>query len=539
MQTQFGLRRIGRGRSAVVYRDDRAADRAVVHKVFEAGGVAKLVHYVLSGAPNPYGWNDDAIAAAVARREILSVLVRFWFRGRLRLPRLHGAAWNDARHANELRVEFIDGTHVPLCSQNSARSPDPIDDLTSNIMPPLRRHLVESGFDGLVWQAGLGNPVAGGNFMIEHTTARNRNWVWIDLESGVPALFPINPLALASFYLPRSVRHGRPLFDDVDVPKLRRYIAKHREAIADQFGERCAFALDRNVTKLDVRQAGWKSMTRTERGIAYYRAAGRLDDAAADWYRRHPWRWHGRLTIGLARSAAVSAIDGIRSVARRIAQTNWLALARNAGRLLVSRRYRSHVARRYLARRLRDWRDRRFLAPNTARRLRAELRARDDGDTLGDFGVHLAIKPLVKATAWVVAPILFVLGCLAMPAFLAVLAAAGAICRTVYTAGRCTHAAARGERPPWVALVVGLFPGIGNAAFPAQLVYDARRSAAHLPQFILYDSFARLGRAVPVWGGRDSLVEGWFNRLPNFFMRRAVLPDAAPAPCGPLLEEVL
>jgi len=43
-------------------------------------------------------------------------------------------------------------------------------------MKPLQKRLIESGFDGLVWQAGKGNPVALNNFLLDN----KRNWVWID-----------------------------------------------------------------------------------------------------------------------------------------------------------------------------------------------------------------------------------------------------------------------------------------------------------------------------------------------------------------------
>ena len=40
-------------------------------------------------------------------------------------------------------------------------------ELWQYVMRPLQRRLVEAGFDGVAWQAGLGNPVAANNFMLE------------------------------------------------------------------------------------------------------------------------------------------------------------------------------------------------------------------------------------------------------------------------------------------------------------------------------------------------------------------------------------
>ena len=200
----------------------------VARKVFVGEPLSKLILYVLTGAPHPYGWNEHAVRAALCRREILALLVRYWFGARLRLPRTAGWAWNQTHLAYEMSVEFIDGCHVPLRCSMDPEAADAFDELVHRIMRPLQGHLIEAGFDGQVWQAGLGNPTGAANFMLESGSAPEWRWVWVDLESGVPALFPINPLALLRFYLPRSVRHGQCLFDDVDVPKLRRYIEEHR-----------------------------------------------------------------------------------------------------------------------------------------------------------------------------------------------------------------------------------------------------------------------------------------------------------------------
>ena len=65
-----------------------------------------------------------------------------------------------------------------------------------------------------------------------------------------------------------------------------------------------------------------------------------------------------------------------------------------------------------------------------------------------------------------------------------------------------------------------MIPFVGTAAYPIQLVYWSSDSRQRLPQFLVYDTFATLGRAVPIWGGENSLLESWTNRLPNWFLRR-------------------
>src|SRR5262249_53400425 len=141
----------------------------------------------------------------------------YWSGGRLRLPWTAGWAWNREHLAFEISAERIDGRHVPLRRSMADDVDDPLHELVSGIMKPLQRCLVDAGFDGQVWQAGLGNPTAAGNFMLESGPRRERRWVWVDMESGVPPLFPIDPGCLLGFYLPRCIRRGRLLFDDVDV----------------------------------------------------------------------------------------------------------------------------------------------------------------------------------------------------------------------------------------------------------------------------------------------------------------------------------
>ena len=43
-------------------------------------------------------------------------------------------------------------------------------------MPALRSHLEFAGFDGLLWQAGHGNPVALNNFLLESASQGGEKW---------------------------------------------------------------------------------------------------------------------------------------------------------------------------------------------------------------------------------------------------------------------------------------------------------------------------------------------------------------------------
>ena len=516
-----GPRLVARGRSGAVFLDQDPAGTPLARKVFLGEeGLSRLVLYVTTGAANPYGWNRDAVRTAILRRQMLEILVPYWFDGQLRLPRTEGAAWNSHHQAFEIRTEFIQGHHLPLRWSASDGPNNQHRQLTRQIMRPLQSHLMESGFDGMLWQAGLGNPVAGGNFMLEDQGRGRAAWTWVDLESGVPALFPLNPLALFRFYLPRSIRHRCCLFDDVDTSRLREYLEEHFERLAASQGAERATELLELADQLERHQQAWKKLSRTERSIQSYLATGRITDSAASWYRTRPWRWQARLLSTGACRCGMRA----RAAAGRLGQ--WLIgpeprrIVRQTGRFIVSGRYRQHVARRYGASRVRDWRARRFISSGDARLLKNQL-ARDQSQLcLIDFGVHMAIKPLMKVLQWWVFPALYLLGAISEPMLALMLVSGGALGRTTYTGLRCVQSGFRGQRQPWAALGVGLLPVVGNVAFPIQAVIWSREQGQRLSQFLLYDACAGIGRRVPIWGGSNSLVEAWANRLPDVILPR-------------------
>lgn len=150
-------------------------------------------------------------------------------------------------------------------------------------MLPLQKKLIQAGFDGLVWQAGKGNPVALNNFLlIDDSAPDSYHFVWIDLESGVPALIPLNLLSLFSFYLPKSFKYGQALFDDVDNSKLKNYINTYKVPLEAQLGSsRYSTILD-YIERLEYHQNRWKLMRRVDRSIQYQLKKGRLTEAQAN-----------------------------------------------------------------------------------------------------------------------------------------------------------------------------------------------------------------------------------------------------------------
>ncbi|MFN7140016.1 MAG: hypothetical protein ACK4UN_11845, partial [Limisphaerales bacterium] len=149
--------RLGQGRSGTVYKIE-TADGTFATKVFHGDTLSNLLHYLFYGAPNPYIWNEDAIRCAYERRKLLSILVPFWTNGRCSVANSVDTHWNREARGWELITEYVDGRAVllthPLRPEN-----DELDLLRCQVAEPLIQELQMSGFDGIVWQAGLGNPV--------------------------------------------------------------------------------------------------------------------------------------------------------------------------------------------------------------------------------------------------------------------------------------------------------------------------------------------------------------------------------------------
>jgi hypothetical protein len=509
---------LGAGRSGVVYKRRDAHGRLLADKVFNSTGLTKLVQYVFLGAPNPYAWSEDAVRAAVVRRKILARLVELWFGDDVVVANAYGHSWDEENRTFCLHTAFADGVAPTLHHPMNRRGSSEVRDLWARVMKPLQRHLDEAGCDGLAWQAGLGNPVALANFLRLRGDGPLR-WAWIDLESGVPALFPADVRTLFSFYLPRSLKFGRPLFDDIDVERLDRYVTGRREALVRVHGEQAYVDLLRDVAALGEHQEAWRAIPRHARSVAARHAKGDLTDEQAAWYSARPLRWYARelsrvpgKAIGLAGRLA-AAIWG------RIREIPWSSLPRRVPMFLVSQSYRYQVAHKLVGSRIDSWEKRGQLVPEEARHLRGNLESEESSAYLTDFGVHVAIKPFVKFVEYAVFPALFAAGIIGPGVLALVLLGAGCFARTAYTLGRLVQSTLIGHEKPWVALGVGLLPVFGNFAYPLQIIYSSTVVDDIVAQFLLYDGCSILGRKLPIWGGRDTLTEHAFNHLPDRLVR--------------------
>jgi hypothetical protein len=102
--------------------------------------------------------------------------------------------------------------------------------------------------------------------------------------------------------------------------------------------------------------------------------------------------------------------------------------------------------------------------------------------------------------------------------------------RTVITLWRMLHPS-RGHMRYAEALLIGPIPILGTLAFPVQM----RSSHPELSAFLLRESAARVGRSLPIYGGKDSRVEIWAIKSVNLILESIDVLRAITKPLARLL----
>jgi hypothetical protein len=520
LQANSKQKELGAGRSGQVFLIE-SSHGEVARKVFSGDSLASLVHYTLFGADNAYIWNDDFLQCAFYRRKILDILVEYWFGSKLKIARAIDARWNEESRANQLDAEFIPGRNPALRQPLDPNRSREADELLQKVMQPLQNRLIESGFDGLVWQAGKGNPVAFNNFLVIDTDSGDRTFVWIDMESGVPALFPLNVSTLWSFYIPHCFKHKTFLFDDVDIQTLIQYTYQNEDELKEKVGNDRYYSLLEYIGKLDEHQREWRSLKRLQRGVFCQLRKGEITQTQAKLYLKLPILWFikefKKLVIKILRKLFIKLPA---KVIKKLRSISYVGFIKNLCKLIVSRRYRTKIARDYVARRIKVWGDRNQLSPEETEELFTRLDQESGSDYLSDFGVHLGLKVFVKAIEYGIFPLIYAAGFINEITLALILLLGGALSRTVYSGFRLFQSATEGKELPWLAFFVGMIPlMIGNIAYPCQMVYSAAGQRGKIASFIVYDTFTRIGGAIPIWGGEDTLTEHFFNRGASHVIR--------------------
>ncbi|MGL5192114.1 MAG: hypothetical protein ACRC8Y_00730 [Chroococcales cyanobacterium] len=531
-QANSNMELLGAGRSGEVFLL-KTPEGKIARKIFYGDKITDLIHYFFFGAPNPYMWNEDALNCAYYRRRILENLVQFWFGSHLTVANATDRGWNEESKSYQLDTEFSPGEAVSLHHPFNHDKDWQVEVLVNRVMQPLQKWLIKSGFDGLVWQAGKGNPVALNNFLLTKDDRDNYQFVWIDLESGVPALIPLNFLTLFTFYLPKCFHHKRPLFDDVDMDRLNAYVETNRVGLEDTLGVKTYQEMVSDIEHIGYHQRNWKEMPRFQGSIYYQLKKGKITENEANRYLQNPLRWYLRELIRLGRKLPYKLLVRLPvKLFNFFTSIPYFGFIRGLFKVLFFRRYRFKVATDYVNRRLQRWTDRNQLTDEESDYFFHHLHNDHSSEYLGDFGVHLGMKVFVKIFEYIISPLLYAAGLIDEATLVLLLIFGGPVSRTLYTVLRMFQAAGEGKELPWVAFLMGLIPSFfGNIAYPCQMIYSASGPRGKLARFIVYDTFSRVGDKFPIWGGEDTLTEHYFNHgadrlvrgvswLRNLFKRR-------------------
>jgi hypothetical protein len=512
---------LGKGRSGVVFLQTDPQGKLMATKIFSGeDSMAKFANYFFFGAPNAYSWCEDAVRCAHLRRKILEKLIPYWFTDKLRIASSYGTAWNAEMNAFEIQTEFIKGRHVSLHQPYSRKGGDELKNLVDNLTVPLQEKLNESGFDGLVWQAGLGNPTAISNFMLHD----DGKWVWIDAESGVPALFPLNPMALIKFYIPKTIQYRSPMFDDVNVKKLKAYLNLHKIQLQDNIGNTDYQQVIDEVDQLEKHQLVWKSMSRTRKSITSQLQTGKINSEQADFYNRHFYLWYPKELYRIAilifqftfQRLPIRAFNKLKNFPYRTILSNTYGF-------IFSEHRRKKIVENYVFGRIASWTKRQQLSGDHAALLRHQLANESSTPYFTDFMVVIALKPVIKASQVFGLPALYAMGLIDEVGLGTGFALGGSIYRTVYTLIRMGFEmlkppAARLSRT--IALLVGMLPVVGSGGYAVQIIFSTVKGSKQLAEFIIYDMASVIGENIPIWGGKDTRTEHFFNHLPDVTLRK-------------------
>jgi hypothetical protein len=310
-------------------------------------------------------------------------------------------------------------------------------------------------------------------------------------------------------------RLGHPLFDDVDVSRLETYLQSNQDDLRLALGEDAYQTIESEAIQLGEHQLKWKSLGRLQSSIQYRLAQGDIDEQQAAYYSNHSLRWvFGEARRGM-RAFARGLRRGLSSIWRRLQRFGFLKIVRSGWRFLSSQKYREEFIHRFLDRSIGHWKERDQLSDEETQILRAQIGSPDSSVYITDFGIHVAIKPAVKIVQYWVLPTLFAFGLLSGQTLALLIITGGALGRSSFTLWRIIQSAKRGNERPWIALVIGILPLIGNLAFPIQMMYSAGSKDEKLARFMIDDGFTRIGRILPIWGGADTWTEHAFNRIPG------------------------
>jgi|GEM_PF-549380 len=201
-------------------------------KIYRPPAVVRIIYWLAFQAKFPYIGNRMALEAAGHRRIVAGLLTKHRFGKDLVAPVL---AVNERDGKFEFVTEYVAGKE----SEN--------DDTAKEFLGQVSEIFAEAGLS--VWQVNAHNPHAHTNLI----RTSDGEFKIIDLESS-----------LATPFLPKGQRRSAikagnfPVFDDVDLPRLRGYVAANSAALHASLGAQGVATLQQAAEKLEESIRAWK-----------------------------------------------------------------------------------------------------------------------------------------------------------------------------------------------------------------------------------------------------------------------------------------
>jgi len=504
---------LGKGRSANVYKEE-VDGKAVARKVFTGTDLTNFILTIFYGAPVDYQWCDAAIKSSFHRRKVLRGLLKYWFGDSLVIADSYGTGFDYENNEQYLDTEFINGReaklHTPFQQEKLKEYPE----LKKEILPKLQHKLMNSGMVGTVWQAGYGQPCAIANFMFRKNRQEGESkWVWIDAESGVPAIVSFNIFKQLRFYIPKAIKHRKVLFDDLDPKAFKQYLNDNGDDIKAALGDSPYREFQEHAEKLIVENDRWQSETRRSRSMNYFRYKGRINDEQYEFYKKHGILWYGVITRQF-----------IKDIFPKLAEHTAKKICKYAGKLnpfrfvkftfnsLISREYRITSSHDFVLNKIVKWYELGRLTDDQKNELVVELDNAESKQYLSDFGVFLMFKPLGLFVKLCVVPFMVFMGWLTLIEAGGIAVFFSPCIRTLYILIRMIEDLFKGYGCPWIALIIAPIPSLGTLAHPCQMIHSATKGHM-ISQFIVYEVMSTIAKKIPIFGGYNSEVEYFFNNL--------------------------
>ena len=278
---------------------DRAAGTAT--KVYRRRFPIWILYWIAFQAPFPYATNMAALKAAQYRRRIAGLITKVFFGRDVIAPVI---AVNREGDQFQFVTALVEGG--PPGDKGRAR----------RFLHDVTRAFIETGLP--TWQVSPHNPRVLGNVM---ESADGNYWI-IDLESNV-----VTPLVPAAELWSAVRQRHVPPFDDIDLPRLWKYVFDHWDEIGERLGEEERKELLGAVSRYQWYERLWQGAEPRIWSRAISRIASFLDvprhvqrlllrlpgvrsaqHAAEDWLRGGIGRWkeEGRITEAEAQEAEAS-----------------------------------------------------------------------------------------------------------------------------------------------------------------------------------------------------------------------------------------